>query len=51
MRDLPPLHTLPAFEAPARLGSFLAATEALHLTPSAISHRIRQLEAHLGVGL
>jgi LysR family transcriptional regulator, glycine cleavage system transcriptional activator len=48
MRDLPPLHTLPAFEAAARLGSFLAAAEALHLTPSAISHRIRLLEEHLG---
>ncbi|NHC08561.1 LysR substrate-binding domain-containing protein [Azonexus fungiphilus] len=48
MRDLPPLHTLPAFETAARLGSFLAAAQALHLTPSAISHRIRLLEAHLG---
>lgn len=51
MNDLPPLHTLPAFEAAARLGSFLAAAEALHLTPSAISHRIRQLETHLGQAL
>ncbi len=51
MHDLPPLHTLPAFEAAARLGSFLAAAEALHLTPSAISHRIRQLEEHLGQSL
>ncbi len=48
MNDLPPLHALPAFEAAARLGSFLAAAQALHLTPSAISHRIRLLEAHLG---
>lgn len=51
MHDLPPLHTLPAFEAAARLGSFLAAAEAMHLTPSAISHRIRQLEEHLGQAL
>lgn len=51
MNDLPPLHTLPAFEAAARLGSFLAAAEALHLTPSAVSHRIRQLETHLGQAL
>ncbi|MFN4324467.1 MAG: LysR substrate-binding domain-containing protein [Azonexus sp.] len=48
MQELPPLHTLPAFEAAARLGSFLAAAKALHLTPSAISHRIKQLEEHLG---
>ncbi len=48
LNDLPPLHTLPAFEAAARLGSFLAAAEALHLTPSAISHRIKLLEEHLG---
>ncbi len=51
MRDLPPLHALPAFEAAARLGSFLAAAAALHLTPSAISHRIRLLENHLGQAL
>ncbi len=51
MHDLPPLHALPAFEAAARLGSFQAAADALHLTPSAISHRIRQLETHLGQAL
>src|SRR5574343_156963 len=51
LNDLPPLHTLPAFEAAARLGSFQAAADALHLTPSAISHRIRQLEEHLGQSL
>ena len=48
MRDLPPLHTLLAFEAAARLGSFQAAAQALCLTASAISHRIRLLESHLG---
>lgn len=48
MRDLPPLHTLTAFEAAARLGSFQAAAEILHLTPSAVSHRIRLLEAFVG---
>lgn len=51
MRRLPPLNTLPAFEAAARHESFLRAAEELHLTPSAISHQIRTLEAHLGVRL
>lgn len=51
LKDLPPLLSLPAFEAAARLGSFQAAAEALHLTPSAISHRIRLLETHLGQAL
>lgn len=44
MRRLPPLHTLVAFEAAARLGSFLRAAEELCITPSAVSHRIRTLE-------
>jgi LysR family glycine cleavage system transcriptional activator len=47
-RALPPLHTLAAFEAAARLGGFRQAAESLHLTPSAISHRIKQLETFLG---
>lgn len=46
--QLPPLHTLAAFEAAARLGGFQQAAESLHLTPSAISHRIKQLETFLG---
>ena len=45
---LPPLHTLTAFEAAARLGGFQQAAGHLHLTPSAVSHRIRQLEEFLG---
>ena len=36
-RDLPPLNALRAFEAAARLGSFRAAAEELHVTPTAIS--------------
>lgn len=44
---LPPLHTLPAFAAAARLGSFQDAAAQLALTPSAVSHRIRALETHL----
>ncbi len=46
--DLPPLKTLPAFEAVARLNSFSRAAEELSLTQSAISHQIRQLENDLG---
>ena len=45
---LPPLHALAAFEAAARLSGFAQAAEELCITPSAISHRIRQLEAFLG---
>lgn len=51
MIRLPPLPALVAFEAAARSGSFLAAAEELHLTPSAISHRIRALEDWLGLPL
>ena len=40
-----------AFEAAARLGSFTAAAGELHLTPAAVSQRIRSLETHLGVPL
>lgn len=45
MRRLPPLPALRAFEAAARLGSFAAAAAELSLTPSAISHQVRALEA------
>ncbi|MEM7177379.1 MAG: LysR substrate-binding domain-containing protein [Pseudomonadota bacterium] len=47
-RSLPPFPALRAFEAAARLGSFRAAGEELCVTPSAISHQVRKLEAHLG---
>jgi LysR family glycine cleavage system transcriptional activator len=40
-----------AFEAAARLGSFAAAAGELHLSPAAVSQRIRSLETHLGVPL
>ncbi len=46
-----PLRALAAFEAAARLGSFRAAAAELALTPSAVSHQIRQLEARLGLRL
>jgi len=48
---LPPLNSLRAFEAAARLGSFQKAAEDLFVTPSALSYQIRQLEEHLGVSL
>ena len=48
MRRLPSFHALRAFEAAARLGSFVRASEELHLTASAISHQVRTLEAHFG---
>lgn len=48
---LPPLAFLPAVEAAARLGSFRAAAEALHLTPSAISQQVKAVEEALGVPL
>lgn len=50
-RRLPPLHTLEAFEHAARTQSFKSAAQALHLTPSAVSHQIKALEQHLGFSL
>lgn len=51
MRRLPPLKSIQAFEAAARLGSFIRAAAEMHLTPSAVSHRIRALERELGLQL
>ncbi|MDB6050024.1 MAG: hypothetical protein JWR17_2770 [Pseudomonas sp.] len=51
MRNLPNFASLRAFESAARLESFAAAADELHLTPSAISHQIRNLETSLGVTL
>ncbi|WHZ11708.1 MAG: Transcriptional regulator, LysR family [Burkholderiaceae bacterium] len=48
MRKLPPLRSLQAFEAVARLGSFKAAAAELHVTPTAVSHQIRLLEQTCG---
>lgn len=50
-RRLPPLTALRAFEAAARHLSFKHAAAELSLTPTAISHQVRQLEEHLGVRL
>ena len=45
MRKLPPFAALRAFEATARHLSFKEAAAELGLTPTAVSHQIRQLEA------
>jgi DNA-binding transcriptional LysR family regulator len=45
MRNLPPLSALIAFEAAARHVSFQAAAQELHITPSAVSHQVKNLEA------
>ncbi len=49
--SIPPLLGLHAYEAAARHGSFVAAAAELHLSPAAVSQRVRTLEAHLGVQL
>ncbi len=51
MDGLPPLGGLRAFEAAARHLSFKRAASELGVTPTAISHRIRQLERHCGQAL
>lgn len=48
---LPPLNSLRAFEVAARLGGFVAASSELNVTPAAVSHQVKLLEAHLGVEL
>lgn len=48
---LPPLQTLRAFEAAARLASFTRAAREMSLTQGAISRQIRTLEQRLGVTL
>jgi LysR family glycine cleavage system transcriptional activator len=48
-RRLPPLNSLRAFAAAAERLSLAAAAEDLHVTPSAVSLQIRQLEDHLGI--
>lgn len=50
-KRLPPLLALEAFDAAARHMSFKAAAVELYLTPSAISHRVKLLEQHLGLPL
>jgi LysR family transcriptional regulator, glycine cleavage system transcriptional activator len=47
----PPLHLLRAFTATARMGSISAAAQSLHLTQSAVSKQVQELERWLGVPL
>jgi LysR family glycine cleavage system transcriptional activator len=49
--QLPPLKTLVAFEATARLLSLTRAGEELRISREAVSRQIRSLESHLGVKL
>jgi LysR family glycine cleavage system transcriptional activator len=51
MAHLPPLETLRVFEVACRHGSYSAAARELHVTHSAVSQRIRQLEEDLGLTL
>jgi LysR family glycine cleavage system transcriptional activator len=48
---LPPLNALRAFEAAGRHLSLSRAADELHVTPAAVSHQIKALEAFLGVKL
>ena len=48
---IPPIHCLQSFEALARLRSVSLASDELSVTPSAVSHRMRQLESQLGIKL
>lgn len=48
MRRIPNFVLLRAFESAARLQSFTLAAEELHLTQSAISHQVKELEEYFG---
>src|SRR5476649_2136062 len=51
MRDLPPTATLRAFEVATRHATFTSASEELHITQSAVSHQLKNLEAIWGLQL
>jgi LysR family glycine cleavage system transcriptional activator len=51
MAPLPSLETLRVFEVACRHGSYSEAARELHVTHSAVSQRIRQLEEELGLTL
>lgn len=50
-RKLPPLNALRAFEAAGRRLSFTKAAAELNVTPAAISHQVKALEAFVGAPL
>jgi LysR family glycine cleavage system transcriptional activator len=50
-RRLPPLNALRAFEASARLGSFVSAAAELHVSAAAVSQQVRRLERYLDTTL
>jgi len=51
MRKIPKFVLIRSFEAAARLKSFSLAALELHLTPSAISHQVRELEEYFAIPL
>jgi LysR family transcriptional regulator, glycine cleavage system transcriptional activator len=51
LEKLPPLASIRAFEAAARLGSFAKAAAELGTTSASVSYHVRQLERELGVPL
>lgn len=51
MRPLPPFDALIAFDAALRSGSMTGAAAELGVTQSAVSHRLRRLEAFMGAPL
>ena len=46
---LPPLNSILAFDTAARLGSYMAATESLHVAQPAITRHVKILEDWLGI--
>ncbi|WP_310618579.1 LysR substrate-binding domain-containing protein [Flexibacterium corallicola] len=51
MTRLPPLNALVAFRAVMDTGSLVSAAQKLSITASAVSHRLKALEDHLGMEL
>ena len=50
-QTLAPIHLLQAFVTTAHFGSISRAAQALHLTQSAVSKQVQDLEKHLGIAL